>query len=77
MRETEPEMTETEAVAELERLEKADGPMSDGDRKQFENLLCLRAYVRGWTGDPLQQPAPDVLAAYRQMRAEQAAGTES
>lgn len=63
-------MTDAEALAELERLEQADGPMNEGDRKCLENLLCLRAYVTGWTGDPLQQPAAAVLAAYRQMRQE-------
>ena len=29
--------------------------------------------VKGWTDDPLCQPAPSVLAAYRQMRTERGA----
>jgi hypothetical protein len=68
-------MTEAEALAELERLEAAHGSLTGTDRQHFENLLTLRAYVLGWTGDPLSQPASVVLAAYRQMRDEKAATT--
>jgi hypothetical protein len=57
-------MTEAEAVAELER-EQFPAEMTESERRHFENLLFLRAYVRGWTGDPLCQPATSVLAAYR------------
>jgi hypothetical protein len=63
-------MTEAEAVAELERLDREEGPLGEADQRHLENLLTLHAYVRGWTGDPLAQPATAVLAAYRQMRRE-------
>jgi hypothetical protein len=63
-------VTEAEALAELERLERVDGPMTQAERRQLENLLTLRAHVIGWTGDPLCQPAHAVLAAYRQMQGE-------
>jgi hypothetical protein len=69
-------MTEDEALAELGRLEQAHGPMTQAERRHFENLLTLRAHVAGWTGDPLCQPASVVLAAYRQMRAEKVATTD-
>jgi len=62
-------MTEEDALQELARLDVA-AAMTDDERRHFENTLILRAYVRGWTGDPLCQPAVDVLAAYRQMRSE-------
>jgi hypothetical protein len=45
-------------------------PMQGDDQRHFENILILRAYVLGWTGDPLEQPAASVLAAYRQMLSE-------
>ncbi len=64
-------MTEAEAMAELERLDAEFAQMSEEEHRHFENLLYLRAMIRGWTGDPLCQPASSVLAAYRQMRAEQ------
>jgi hypothetical protein len=48
-------MTEEQALAELEREQFPD-VMSESERTHFENLLVLRAYVRGWTGDPLCQP---------------------
>jgi len=61
-------MTEAEALAELTRLDKEFGQMTEDERRHFENLLYLRAMIHGWTDDPLCQPAPSVLAAYRQMR---------
>ena len=64
-------MTEEQALAEFTR-EDAFDLMTDDERRRFENILILRAYVRGWTGDPLCQPATSVLAAYRQMRREAA-----
>ena len=70
------EMTEVEALNELERLEQVDGAMTEAERRHFESLLALRAHVIGWTGDPLSQPASAVLAAYRQMQAEKMATTE-
>lgn len=51
-------------------LEAQLGAMNDGERQHFENLLTIRAYVCGWTGDPLCQPIESVAAAYRQMRRE-------
>jgi hypothetical protein len=63
-------MTEAEAMAELERLENEFARMTEEERRHFENLLYLRAMVRGWTDDPLCQLASSVLAPYRQMRAE-------
>jgi hypothetical protein len=63
-------MTEAEAIAELERLDGEFAQMSEEEHRHFESLLYLRAMIRGWTGDPLCQPASSVLAAYRQMRAE-------
>lgn len=66
-------MTEEDALDELTRLD-FGAAMTDDERRHFENTLILRAYVRGWTGDPLCQPAVDVLAAYRQMRSEREAG---
>jgi len=66
-------MTEAEALAELTRLDKEFGQMTEDERRHFENLLYLRAIIRGWTDDPLCQPAPSVLAAYRQMRTERGA----
>ena len=63
-------ITEAEAMAELTRLDEAFGQMAEDDRRHFENLLYVRAMIRGWTGDPLCQPATSVLGAYRQMRAE-------
>jgi hypothetical protein len=46
-----------------------------GCARTFDRLdgLVLRAYVRGWTGDPLCQPPSAVLAAFRQMRRERTA----
>ena len=48
-------MTEEQALAELTR-EDAFDLMTDDERRRFENILILRAYVRGWTGDALCQP---------------------
>jgi len=67
------EMTEVEALAELERIEEENGPMTKAEQRHLESLLALRAHVIGWTGDPLSQPASAVLAAYRQMWIENAA----
>ena len=64
-------MTDVEAMAELTQLDREFGQMTEDERRRFENLLYLRAMVRGWTGDPLCQPATAVLAAYREMREEQ------
>lgn len=66
-------MTEAEAMAELTWLDTEFARLSEEEHRHFENLLYLRAVVRGWTGDPLCQPATSVLAAYRQMRAERSA----
>jgi hypothetical protein len=66
-------MTEVEAMAELERLDSEFAAMTNDEHRHFESLLYLRAMVRGWTGDPLCQPASSVLAAYRQLRAERGA----
>jgi hypothetical protein len=63
-------MTEAETIAELERLDGEFAQMSEEEHRHFENVLYLRAMIRGWTGDPLCQPASSVLAAYRQMHAE-------
>ena len=68
-------MTEHDALHELERLDFPDA-MTDAERLHFENLLTLRAYIRGWTGDPLCQPADQVLMAYRQMQSERASPNE-
>lgn len=68
-------MTEEEALAQLTR-EDAFERITNDERRRFENILILRAYVRGWTGDPLCQPATSVLAAYRQMRREVAEEVE-
>jgi hypothetical protein len=65
-------VTEQDAAAELERLDRENGPMTESEQKHFENVLWLRAMVLGWTGDPLEQPATSVLATYRQMRTERA-----
>jgi hypothetical protein len=62
---------EKAALAELERIQQQNPP-SDDDLQHLESILVLRAYVLGWTGDPLQQPATSVLAAYRQMLGEKA-----
>jgi hypothetical protein len=70
------EMTEVEALTELERIERENGPMNQAEQRHLESLLALRAHVIGWTGDPLSQPASAVLAAYRQMRAENAAAAD-
>jgi hypothetical protein len=56
--------------AELESYEAAFTP---AHYRAFENALCLRAYVTGWTGDPLKQPAGVVLSAARQVMAETSA----
>ena len=66
-------MTEDQAFVELTRMEEEFGQMTDDERRHFENLLYLRAMIRGWTGDPLCQPATSVLAVYRQMRTEREA----
>ena len=66
-------MTEADALAELTRLDGEFGQMVEDERRHFENLLYLRAMIRGWTGDPLCQPATSVLAVYRQMRTEREA----
>ena len=58
------------ADADVAALESHLAAMSDEERRHFENLLTLRAYVRGWTGDPLCQPFDSVSAAFRQMRQE-------
>ena len=63
-------MTDVEAMAELTRLDREFGQLTEDEHRRFENLLYLRAMVRGWTGNPLYQPATAVLAAYRQMREE-------
>ena len=63
-------IAEAEAMAELARLDGEFGQMREDEHRHFENLLYLRAMIRGWTGDPLCQPATSVLAAYREMRAE-------
>jgi hypothetical protein len=63
-------IAEAEAMTELARLDGEFGQMSEDEHRHFENLLYLRAMIRGWTGDPLCQPATSVLAAYREMRAE-------
>ncbi len=66
-------MTEDQAFVVLTRMEEEFGQMADDERRHFENLLYLRAMIRGWTGDPLCQPATSVLAVYRQMRTERGA----
>ena len=58
-------MSEKEAACELTRLEPEFTSFSPDEQRQFENELYLRAYVRGWTGDPLQQPAATVVSAIR------------
>lgn len=63
-------MTEPEALKEIEEFDRLHGPLNDEDRRHFENILTLKAYVRGWTGDPLEQPPTAVLGALRQMLAE-------
>jgi hypothetical protein len=68
-------MTENEALAALEAVGFPD-VMCDAERAHFENLLILRAYVRGWTGDPLCQPASSVLVAFRQMRRERVSSVD-
>jgi hypothetical protein len=56
-------MTQAEIAVELID---AEGKFTSADYDQLENNLILRAYVLGWTGDPLQKPAEAVLAAVRQ-----------
>ena len=55
------ELTPSEQ-AELERLNKAFTP---AHYDAFENELYIYARVRGWTGDPFQQPARVVLSIAR------------
>jgi hypothetical protein len=61
------DMTDDEIIDELDLLTKQ---FTDADFQHFENVMILRAYVLGWTGDPLNQPARSVLAAARQVIAE-------
>lgn len=58
-----------------EELELRLAAMTDDERRHFENVLTLRAYVLGWTGDPLCQPIESVRAAYLQMRQERGSAT--
>jgi hypothetical protein len=60
------EMTEQEILAEIESYPE----MTETERAALESNLYLRAYILGWTGDPLCQPASSVLAAVRQVRSE-------
>jgi hypothetical protein len=57
------EMTEQEIIAEIETYPE----LNHHTRACLEHALCLCAYIRGWTGDPLCQPANSVLAALRQI----------
>lgn len=73
-------MTEEEAAYELTILEPVFASLTPDERRQFENELYLRAYVRGWTGDPLLQPAATVVSAIRAVlakRKQQGARTHS
>ncbi len=60
-------MTEEEATAEIERIDR-ESPLKNHERLELENELIFRSYLRGWTGDPLQQPPTSVLACIRQVR---------
>ena len=57
-------LREFEIVEELRRL---NAQFSDADFDALETNLVLRAYILGWTGDPLKQPPETVLAAARQV----------
>ena len=61
-------ITETEAAAELARLQRHQ--MTDEEQWWFDKLLRLRAYAKGWYGNPLLQPATSVLHAHRTARVE-------
>ncbi|MDO8544590.1 MAG: hypothetical protein Q7S40_29465 [Opitutaceae bacterium] len=50
--------TEKAAADELDRLH---GTLTKAELDQLESRLRLRANIKGWTGDPLRQPAADVL----------------
>lgn len=58
-------MTEEEAACELTKLEPMFASLTPDELRQIENELYLRAYVQGWTGDPLLQPATTVVSAIR------------
>ncbi len=53
---------EQDAFDTLTRLERE---LTDGERRELENELYLRAAALGWTGPPLIQPASSILAAWR------------
>jgi hypothetical protein len=62
------EMTEQEMIAEVESYP----PLANWERQRLENELYLNHYIRGWTGDPLCQPARVVLAIMRRIKSGQA-----
>jgi hypothetical protein len=62
-----PELTETAALAEIGRISR-ENPFTEREFDALEEKLKLIAAVRGWTGDPLRQPASSVLGAIRAIR---------
>lgn len=48
-------------------LDALSAQFTDADYDELESRLRLNANVRGWTGDPLQQPAETVLAIAREI----------
>ena len=51
---------EKKAAEQIGFLEKTS-PLSEAEFDALETRLRLRANVKGWTGDPLRQPATDIL----------------
>ena len=52
--------------AEFDRLQSC---FTEAQYDAVERALCLRAYVIGWLGDPLEQPARVVLNIAREIAA--------
>jgi hypothetical protein len=67
------EMTEQEIMAEIDGYPE----LNHQTRARLEHHLHMRAYILGWTGDPLCQPAAMVLASLRQVFKEIAESPQS
>jgi hypothetical protein len=66
-------MSDTTTESEIEKIdgaECADARLTECELDLLETRLRLSAYVRGWLGDPLIQPAYVVEGLVRQIVAE-------